>query len=254
MNTRILGGNPNREKTTAAVAQPSIFYYRENILQHMCWCRLDQHAGTHLHSFTNLSWKGATTPWLVYQPLLEGSYDPLILFTSLTWKGATTPWLKATTLSTTLDHVSSIFTLDPTTSIEQHLQATFHHIFILDPFHTFKHNHISPTDTYQYRSDSRNTAEQIRYFIPLASANPSLHTRFPFTYVAYIRASVHTNQRIPQCIFHCAYALYLRRSCVYTRFLRGEVAYRSLIITEQHTSWDQTFTSDSTLYFRQKFA
>ena len=57
-----LGGNPNREKTTAAVAQPSIFYYRENILQHMCWRRLDQHAGTHLRSFTSLSWKGATTP------------------------------------------------------------------------------------------------------------------------------------------------------------------------------------------------
>ena len=138
-----LGGNPNREKTTAAVAQPSIFYYRENILQHMCWRRLDQHAGTHLRSFTSLSWKGAPTPWLVYQPLLEGSYDPPISFTSLTWKGATTPWLKATTLSTTLDHVSSIFTLDPTTSIEQHLQATFHHIFRLDPLHTFKLNHTT---------------------------------------------------------------------------------------------------------------
>ena len=30
-------------------------------------------------------------PALVYQPHLEGSYDPLISFTSLTWKGATTP-------------------------------------------------------------------------------------------------------------------------------------------------------------------
>ena len=92
MNTKILGGNPSREKTTAAVAQPSIFYYRENILQHMCWCILYQHAGTHLRSFTNLFWKGATTPQsrlpaspgrelrppaLVYQPLLEGSYNPL---------------------------------------------------------------------------------------------------------------------------------------------------------------------------------
>ena len=77
MNSRILGGNPSREKITAAVAQPSIFYYRENILQHMCWCRLYQHAGTHLRSFTNLSWKGAPTPSLVYQPLLEGSYNPL---------------------------------------------------------------------------------------------------------------------------------------------------------------------------------
>ena len=149
------------------------------MLQHMCWRRLDQHAGTHLCSFTSLSWKGATTPWLVYQPFLEGSYDPLILFTSLSWKGATTPWLKATTLSTTLDHVSSIFTLDPTTSIEHNLQATIHHISRLNPFHTFKHKHTSSTDTYQFRqprSDSSNTAEQIRCFIPLASANPSLHT------------------------------------------------------------------------------
>ena len=58
-----LGGNPSREKTTAAVAQPSIFYYREKILQHMCWCRL-------LPACRN-------PPALVYQPLLEGSSNPL---------------------------------------------------------------------------------------------------------------------------------------------------------------------------------
>ena len=86
-----------------------------------------------LNSFTNLSWKGATTPWtrlpafpgrelqpptLVYQPLLEGSYYPLILFTSYHWKGATTPSLKASTFSTTADHVSSIFKLDQTASTQ----------------------------------------------------------------------------------------------------------------------------------------
>ena len=60
---RFLGGNPSREKTTAAVAQPSIFYYRENILQHMCWRRLLP-ARRH-------------PPALVYQPLLEGSSNPL---------------------------------------------------------------------------------------------------------------------------------------------------------------------------------
>ena len=58
-----LGGNPSREKTTAAVAQPSIFYYKENILQLMYWRRLIP-ARRH-------------PPALVYQPLLEGSYDPL---------------------------------------------------------------------------------------------------------------------------------------------------------------------------------
>ena len=30
-------------------------------------------------------------PSLVYQPLLEGSYNPLLSFTNLSWKGATTP-------------------------------------------------------------------------------------------------------------------------------------------------------------------
>ena len=54
--------------------------------------------GYNLLSFTSLSWKRATTPYsrlpaspgrelqppvLVYQPLLEGSNDPLLLFTSL---------------------------------------------------------------------------------------------------------------------------------------------------------------------------
>ena len=63
MNTRILGGNPSREKTTAAVAQPSIFYYRENILQHIYWCKL---IPVRRHP-----------PELVYQPLLEGSSNPL---------------------------------------------------------------------------------------------------------------------------------------------------------------------------------
>ena len=78
----------------------------------MYWCRLiptRRHPpaeGYNLLSFTSLSWKGAKTPYshlpasprrelrppaLVYQPLLEGSYDPLISFTILTWKGATTP-------------------------------------------------------------------------------------------------------------------------------------------------------------------
>ena len=31
-------------------------------------------------------------PSLVYQPLLEGSYNPLLSFTRLSWKGATNPY------------------------------------------------------------------------------------------------------------------------------------------------------------------
>ena len=79
-------------------------------------------------------------PSFIYQPLLEGSYNPLHSFTSLSWKGATTPctplpaspgrellppdnfyWqkastfiLKASTLRSTANHISSIFKLDQT--------------------------------------------------------------------------------------------------------------------------------------------
>ena len=49
-------------------------------------------------------------PSLVYQPLLEGSYNPLLSFTSYHWKGATTPSLKVSTLRSIADHVSSTFT------------------------------------------------------------------------------------------------------------------------------------------------
>ena len=93
-------------KPPLPLSQPSIFYYRENILQLCAGVDSCQHAGTHLRSFTSLSWKGATIPCsrlpasprreiqppaLVYQPLLEGSYYPLLSFTGLSWKGATTP-------------------------------------------------------------------------------------------------------------------------------------------------------------------
>ena len=91
-------------------------------------------------------------------------------------------------------------------------------------------------------------------FHTFASANPSLHTRFPFTDVAYIRASVHINLRILQYKLHCAYMLSLHWSRVYTRFFCGEVAYRSSTIIEQHTSSDQIFSSDLSFYFRQMFA
>ena len=81
-------------------------------------CRHPPVEGYNLLLFTSLSWKGATTPALVYQPLLEGGHYPLLSFTSYHWKGATTPLLKASTLSTTTDHVSSIFKLDQTASTQ----------------------------------------------------------------------------------------------------------------------------------------
>ena len=142
-------------------------------------------------------------------------------FTSLSWKGATTPWLKATTLSTTLDHVSSIFTLDPTTSIEHNLQATFHHIFRLDPLHIFNLNHTTKlmqttqNNRIQIAAIQQNrlvisyhrlqqTLVCIRAFTSLMSRIYALlstqtsvylsvysiaHTHFLFAEAAYIRAS-----------------------------------------------------------------
>ena len=114
-------------------SQSSIFYYKENIVQPCTGADSYQHAGTHLQKATTFSRLPASPgrelqpPALVYQPLLEGSYYPLLSFTSYHWKGATTPSLKASTLSTTMDHVSSIF--------------------ILEPLHTFKLN-IHQTKTY----------------------------------------------------------------------------------------------------------
>ena len=136
-------------KPPLPVSRPSIFYYRENILQPCTGADSYQHAGTHLQKATTFSRLPASPgrelqpPSLVYQPLLEGSYYPLLSFTSCHWKGATTPSLKASTLSTIADHVSSIFILDPIASKDHNLQATFHHIFRLDPLHTFKLNHTS---------------------------------------------------------------------------------------------------------------
>ena len=74
-------------------------------------------------------------PSLVYQPLLEGSYYPLLSFTSYHWKGATTPSLMASTLRTTADHALSIFVLDPPVSIR--------HIFSVTRFMYFRYTHTS---------------------------------------------------------------------------------------------------------------
>ena len=124
MNTRILGANPSREKTTAVVVSVFNIYYKENILQQCAGVDSYQYAGTHLQKATTFSCLPASPgrelqpPALVYQPLLEGSYYPLLSFTNYHWKGATTPSLKASTLSTTVDHVSSIFKLDQTSSTQ----------------------------------------------------------------------------------------------------------------------------------------
>ena len=84
-------------KPPLSLSQPSIFYYRENILQPCTGADSYQHVGTHLQKATTFSCLPASPrselqhTALVYQPLLEGSYDPLLSFISLSWKGATTP-------------------------------------------------------------------------------------------------------------------------------------------------------------------
>ena len=137
MNTRILGGNPIREKTTAVVISVFNIYYKENILQICTGADSYQHVGTHLQKATTFSRLPATPgrelqpPAPVYQPLLKGSYYPLLSFSSYHWKGATTPLLKASTLSTTADHVSPIFKLDQTASTQPftYPQTYFSHCF-----------------------------------------------------------------------------------------------------------------------------
>ena len=84
MNTRILGGNPIQEKTTAVAISIFNIYYKENFLQPFTGADSYQHAGTHLQKATTFSPLPASPgrelqpPVLVYQPLLEGSYDPLL--------------------------------------------------------------------------------------------------------------------------------------------------------------------------------
>ena len=128
-------------------------------------------------------------------------------------------------LNTSMDHVSSIFTLDPKLPLGHNLQATFHHIFRLDPLHTFKLNHttkliqttqncrIQIAATQQNRSAIsypmlQQTLVCIRAFLSLISriyvpsiipthvyfhtyyrANFTAHTRFIFSKPTYIRAS-----------------------------------------------------------------
>ena len=83
MNTRILGGNPIREKTTVAVVSVFNIYYNENILQLCTGADSYQHIGTHLQKATTFSHLLASPgrelqpPAFIYQLLLEGSYYPL---------------------------------------------------------------------------------------------------------------------------------------------------------------------------------
>ena len=99
----------------------------------MCSSDLDadlyQYTGFYLQKAATFSRFPATTgrelqpPKLVYQPLLEGSYNPLIKTL------ASTSILKASTLRTTADHVSSIFILDKTASTQLFININNHKIY-----------------------------------------------------------------------------------------------------------------------------
>ena len=61
MNTNVLGGNPNREKTTAHVISVFNLYYIENLLQHCTDANLYQYAGFYLQKAATLYRFLATT-------------------------------------------------------------------------------------------------------------------------------------------------------------------------------------------------
>ena len=103
------------------------------------------------------------------------------------------------------------------------------------------------------QTDSSKTIEQIKHFIPHTSANPSIHTCFPFTEPAYICAFKNTNLCIHLHTFqnqpHIPYALFLQKTHIYTRFYFDEHAYRSSDILGQCSSSDQINSSQLILYF-----
>ena len=84
MNTNILGGNPIWEKTTAIVVFVFNIYYIKNCLQYCTDANSYQYAGIYLHNATTFSHFPTATvrelqpPNLIYQPLLEGSFNPQI--------------------------------------------------------------------------------------------------------------------------------------------------------------------------------
>ena len=142
-----------------------------------------QHAGTLLHSFTSLSWKVATTPCSRLPASPGRELQPP------NWR------LQPSAPLWTIFHQFSY--------LIQQLQysTTCRPRFII--FSDWTHSILlsivnHETDTYNSLTDISKPAEQIRNFLPQTSANPSLHTRFPFSDVAYIRASVHIKPRIPQ--------------------------------------------------------
>ena len=133
MNTRILGGNPIREKTTAAVVSVFNIYYNENILQLCTGADSYQYAGTHLQKATTFSHLPASpgrelqTPTLIYQPLLEGSYYPCSRLPAFPGRELQHPSL-----------VPSIFTRHTlqTTGFIRFLQRCILNSAICFPFHT----------------------------------------------------------------------------------------------------------------------
>ena len=70
MNTKIYGGNPIWEKTTAAVVSVfNIYYIKKKSYNHVL---------AQTHTSTQAPTCRSLQPSLIYQPLLEGSYNPLI--------------------------------------------------------------------------------------------------------------------------------------------------------------------------------
>ena len=65
------------------MSQSSIFIIKKTSYNHVL---------AQTHTSTQAPTCRRLPPSLVYQPHLEGSFNPLLSFTNLIWKGATTPW------------------------------------------------------------------------------------------------------------------------------------------------------------------
>ena len=154
-----------------------------------------------------------------------------------------------------MDHVSSIFTLDPTHTIKlkehssnQPLALWQHNQSLNNPDH---HRQIAVTHQKQISARQQNRSD-----ISQLQQTLFYHTRFSFTDPAYICAFMHINPRIPLHILQKTLTGHTRFSFIRSAYTRAftETNQRILLQTFQRNSSEHMHSSDITLYFRNMFA
>ena len=165
-------------------------------------------------------------PALVYQPLLEGSYDPLLSFTSLSWKGATTPWSRLPA-SPGRELPPPDWRLQPSAP----LRTTFHQFshwiqqlqkstncrprFII--FSDWTHSiHLSSIIHHQQIAVTQHNRSEIWYFILQQTLI------FIRTFLSLI-LRIYSPSTIQTCVYFCTY--YRTNFFAHTRFLFSKPAY-----------------------------